>query len=68
LLVNLAVFAAVMAVFYVDAFSNVPFLKLLLFGAINSVWIIALYLLVNFIFNKNAFKTVFALYKGEKNK
>jgi len=67
LIANTIVFAIVMAVFYVDAFSNVPFLKLLLYGAINSVWIIALFLIVNFIFNKNAFKTIFALYKGEKN-
>ena len=67
LIANTIVFAIAMAVFYVDTFSNVPFLKLLLCGTINSVWIIALFLIVNFIFNKNAFKTIFALYKGEKN-
>ena len=67
LIANLAVFVSVMAVFYVDTFSNVPFLKLLLYGAINSVWIVALYLIVNLVLNKNAFKTIFALYKGEKN-
>lgn len=66
LIVNTIVFATIMAIFYVDTFSNIPLLKLVLYGAINSVWIIALFLMVNFMFNKNAFKTIFALYKGEK--
>ena len=66
LITNLMVFAFVMAVFYVDTFSNVSFVKLLLCGAVNSVWIVALYLIVNFLFNQNAFKTVYAVYKGEK--
>ena len=55
-----------MAIFYVDTFSNISFLKLLLNGVINSIWIVALFLLVNFLFNKSAFKTVFELCKGEK--
>jgi hypothetical protein len=67
IIANAIVFASVMAVFYVDTFSNVPFLKLVLYGAINSIWIIALYLIVNFVFNKNAFKTIFEIYRGEKN-
>lgn len=67
LIANTVAFATVMAVFYVDTFSHVPFLKLLLYGVLNSVWIIPLFLIVNFVFNKNAFITLFALYKGEKN-
>jgi len=67
LIANTIVFTSVMAIFYVDTFSNVPFFKLVLYGAINSLWIIALYLIVNFVFNKNAFKTIFALYRGDKN-
>ena len=67
LIANIIVFASLMAVFYVDTFSNASFLKLVLYGAINSVWIIALYLIVNLAFNKNAYKTIFALYRGEKN-
>ena len=67
LIANTVVFAFVMAVFYVDTFSNIPFFKLVLYGAINSVWVIALFLIVNFVFNKNAFKTIFALCKGDKN-
>ena len=67
LIANIIVFASVMAVFYVDTFSNVTFLKLLIYGTINSVWIVTLYLIVNFVSGKNAFKTIFALCKGEKN-
>ena len=67
LIVNTMVFALIMAVFYVDTFSNVPFFELVLFGAANSVWIVALYLIVNFVFNKDAFKTIFKLYRRKKN-
>jgi hypothetical protein len=67
LIANALVFVLVMAVFFVDTFSNVSFLKLLLYGVIHSIWITGLYLLVNFVFNKDAFKTIFALYRGDKN-
>ncbi len=67
LLSNGAVFAVIMAVFFVDTFSNISFLKLLLNGIIHSVWIVGLYLLINFVFNKSAFKTIFELY-GRKKK
>ena len=67
LIANGLAFALVMAVFFVDNFSNVPFMKLLLYGAIHSVWIVGLYVIVNFVFNKKAFKTVFEMYRGTKN-
>ena len=67
LIANTIVFASVMAVFYVDTFSGVSFWKLLLCGVCNSVWIIALFLIVNVLFMGSAFKTMFALYKGDKN-
>ena len=67
IIVNSMVFALIMAVLFVDTFSNVPFLKLLLYGVINSVWIVGLYLTVNFVFNRSAFKTVIELYRGKKN-
>ncbi len=67
LIVNSLVFAFVMAVFFVDSFSNVSFFKLLLNGIVHSVWIAALYLLVNFVFNRSAFKTIIELYRGNKN-
>ena len=67
LITNAAVFAIVMVILYVDAFSGVSFLKLLLNGVIHSVWIVALFLTVNLIFNKSAFKALFELYRGKKN-
>lgn len=66
MITNGAVFAVIMAVFFVDAFSNISFLRLVLNGIIHSVWIAALYLIVNFIFNKDAFKAIFELYRGNK--
>lgn len=67
LLANGIVFALVLAIFFVDTFSNISFVKLLLYGILHSIWIVALYLLVNFIFNRAAFKAIFELY-GEKGK
>ena len=67
LLLNVLVFLVVLAVFYVDSFSNYSFGKLLINGVVHSVWIIVLYVLTNFIFNKTAFKTVFEFYRGKKN-
>ncbi len=63
---NGAVFVAIMMIFFVDTFSNLSFLRLLLCGAIHSLWIVGLYLLVNFIVNKEAFKTVLEIYRGKK--
>lgn len=67
LISNGAVFAVIMAIFFVDAFSNVSFLQLLLNGILHSIWIAVLYLLVNFVFNRAAFRTIFELYRGKKN-
>ena len=66
-MVNGAVFVTVMAIFFVDTFSNMSFLQVLLSGLIHSVWIIGLFILANFIFNKSAFKTIFELYRGKKS-
>ncbi len=65
-LVNGAVFAVIMLTLFVDTFSNMSFLKLLLNGIIHSVWIVGLYVVVNFVFQKNAFKTLIELYRGNK--
>ena len=67
LISNGAVFAIIMAIFFVDAFSNSSFLQLLLSGLLHSIWIVGLYLIVNFVFNKAAFKTFLELYRGKKN-
>ena len=53
---NLAVFIIVMAVFFVDAFSGLPFWKLLVCGMLHTVWIGVLYVLVNLLLNRSAFK------------
>ena len=66
-IINGSIFAFIMVVFYVDSFSNVSFLTLLLNGAFHSLWIVAVYLVVNFIFNKNAFITLAGLLRGKKN-
>ena len=56
LIANLAVFIIVMAVFFVDAFSGLPFWKLLVCGMLHTVWIGVLYVLVNLLLNRSAFK------------
>ena len=66
LIANGTVFALVMAILFVDTFSNVSFLKLMLYGVVHSIWIIGLYLSVNFVFNKKEFKTIFELYRRNK--
>ena len=66
ILTNTLVFAAVMAIFFVDNFSNMSFLPLLLNGVIHSIWIVGLYLLVNFLSKKSAFKTIFELRRRNK--
>lgn len=66
LISNWAVFAVIMVIFFVDNFSNMSFLPLLLNGVIHSIWIVGLYLLVNFVFNRYAFKTLLELLRGNK--
>lgn len=67
LVTNIAVFAVVMMVFFVDTFSNVSFWNLLMNGCLHSIWIVGLYLIINYLFNKNAFQTMFELYREKKN-
>ena len=66
LILNGIVFVLIMVLFYVDTFSNIPFLKLLAMGIIHLVWIAGLYAVVNYLFNKDAFKTVFEIYRGKR--
>jgi len=65
-IINGAVFAAIMVILFVDTFSNISFFRLLLNGVIHSIWIIALYLIVNFAFNRKTFKTILELYRERK--
>ena len=67
LIPNATLFAAIISVFFVDTFSNLSFFNLLLKGIIHSIWIVALYITVNFIFNRNAFIAAFEFYRSKKN-
>ena len=64
-LVNGAVFSALMAIFYVDSFSGLSFVKLLIKGIIHSLWIVPLYIGVNLIFFKGAFKNLMELWRNK---
>ncbi|MBR5479460.1 MAG: sugar isomerase [Clostridia bacterium] len=65
-LINGGVFAFVMIILSVDSFSGLSFFKLLINGVIHSIWIVALYIGVNFIFNRQAFKTIIEYFRGKK--
>ena len=64
--VNGVVFTAIMLILFVDSFCGLSFLDLLINGIIHSLWIISLYVLVNFVFFKDTFKFIIAL-RGKKN-
>ena len=62
-LVNGAVFALIMAIFFVDSFSGLSFGRLVLKGLMHAPWIAAVYLAVNFVFFRGAFKNAIALWR-----
>lgn len=64
-LVNGAVFALIMCIFFVDSFSGLSFLQLLIKGILHSLWIVPLYILVNLVFFKGAFKNLFELWRNK---
>ena len=64
-LVNGVVFALIMVIFYVDSFSGLSFTKLLIKGITHSLWIVPLYIGVNFIFFKSAFKNLIELWRNK---
>ena len=63
-LVNGAVFVLIMSIFYVDSFSNLSFGNLVVKGIIHSLWIVPLYIGVNFVFFRSAFKNLIELRRG----
>ena len=65
--INGGVFAVIMVIFYVDTFSNMSFLRLLLNGMLHSVWIVALYVAANLIFDRKVFTTLLEIYREKKN-
>ena len=64
-LVNGAVFATLMAIFFVDTFRGLSFVKLLMNGIIHSLWIVPLYVGVNYIFFNRAFKNLIELWRNK---
>ena len=65
-LVNGGVFALVMAIFFVDSFSGLSFVKLLLKGITHAIWIVPLYIVANLLFFRGAFKNLFELWRNRK--
>ncbi len=65
-IINGAVFAGIMMFFFVDSFANMPFLRLVLNGVIHCVWITGAYVLVNFVFRRDVFVTLWELCRGDK--
>lgn len=63
-LANGAVFALIMAIFFVDSFSGLSFVNLLIKGIIHSLWIVPLYIGVNFLFFRNTFKDLITLWRS----
>lgn len=65
-IINGLVFAMVMAILFVDNFSGLEFGALVLKGLIHAPWIVGLFVAVNFIFQRGAFRTLFEIIKGEE--
>ena len=61
--VNGAVFALVMALFFVDHFSGLSFGALLVQGILHSLWIVPLYIIVNAVCFKTTFVTAWKLWR-----
>ncbi len=64
--INGAVFAFVMLLFFVDHFSGVSFGKLVVSGLCHSVWIAGLYIAVNFVFARQAFYDMIRLIRRKE--
>lgn len=64
---NGAVFIIIMIIFFTDRFSGLSFGRLLIWGLVNSVWIVILYTAVNFAVQRSAFSSLWKLL-GKKRK
>lgn len=64
-LVNGAVFALIMAVFFVDSFSGLSFVRLLVKGVLHTLWMVPLYIGVNVLFFKGTFKNAIELWRNK---
>ena len=63
IILNGLVFLVVIMILPADKFSGASFLKLFGAGVLNAIWVVALFVIVNFVFNKNNFKTLVNLYR-----
>ena len=62
-IVNGAVFALIMAIFFVDSFSGLSFGALVLKGIFHSLWIVPLYIGVNVVCFQDAFQNILLLWR-----
>lgn len=65
-LVNGAVFALIMMIFFVDSFSGLAFIPLLMKGILHTLWIVPLYIAANFVFCREAFKNLLEMRRAGK--
>jgi hypothetical protein len=65
-LANGSVFTLIMIVFFVDSFCGLSFLSLLIKGFVHTLWIVPLYIGVNFIFFRTSFKKLVTLWRNKK--
>ena len=64
-LVNGIVFVFIMAIFFVDSFSGMSFLNLVINGIIHCLWIIPLYIVANFVCFKETFINLISLWRNK---
>ncbi len=62
---NGTAFASVMLIFFTDSFSGLSFISLFIKGLVHSLWIVPLYILVNFLFFKEEFKNLVELWRNK---
>ncbi len=65
-LINGAVFAVIMIIFFVDSFSGLSFVSLVIQGIIHALWIVSLYVAANFVFCREAFKNLRELRRADQ--
>ena len=64
-LINGAVFALIMMIFFVDSFSGLSFVPLVIKGILHTLWIVPLYVAVNLVFCREAFKNLLELRRAD---
>ena len=65
-LVNGAVFALIMIIFFVDSFSGLSFVSLVIHGILHALWIVSLYVAANFVFCREAFRNLCELRRADQ--